>query len=83
MCICINCKLVDRCRTYHDVEKNLGVEHISDIPNFKPINPYIHVSIIKDSNGDFKTDWDVKSCSSFLEEAGKWSKCRPGSELPI
>ena len=69
--------------TYHDVEKNHGVEHICDIPNFKPKKPYIHVSIIKDSNGGVKTDWDVQSCSSFLEEAGKWSKCRPGLELPI
>ena len=40
--------------TYHDVEKNHGVEHICDIPNFKPIKPYIHVSIIKDLNGDSK-----------------------------
>ena len=83
MCICVNCKLVDRCITYHDVEKNHGVEHICATPNFKPKKPYIHVSIIKDLNGDFKTDWDVQSCSSFDEEAGKWSKCRPGLELPI
>ena len=83
MCICINCKLIDRCKTYHDVEKNHGVKHICDIPNFKPKKPYIHVSIIKDLNGDFKIDWDVQSCSSFSEEAGKWSKCRPGCELPI
>ena len=69
--------------TYHDVEKNHGVEHICDIPNFKPKKPYIHVSIIKDLNGDFKSDWDIQSCSSFLEEPGKWSKCRPGLELPI
>ena len=83
MCICINCKLVDRCLTYHDVEKNHGVDHICDIPNFKPKKPYIHVSIVKDLKGDFKTDWDVQSCSSFLEEIGKWSKCRPGVELPL
>ncbi len=83
MCICINCKLVDRCTTYHDVEKNHGVDHISDTPNFKPEKPYIHVTIIKDLNGDFKTDWDVKSCSSFFEEVGKWSKCNPGLELPV
>ena len=83
MCICINCKLIDRCKTYHDVEKNHGVEHICYTPNFKPKKPYIHVSIIKDLNGDFKSDWDVQSCSSFIEEAGKWSKCRPGVELPI
>ena len=69
--------------TYHEVEKNHGVEHICDIPNFKPIKPYIHVNIVKDLNGDFKSDWDVQSCSSFLEESGKWSKCRPGLELPI
>ena len=69
--------------TYHDVEKNHGVEHICDIPNFKPKKPYIHVNIIQDSNGDFKTDWDVQSCSSFDQEAGKSSKCRTGLELPI
>jgi len=69
--------------TYHDVEKNHGVEHICDIPNFKPKKPYIHVSIIKDLNGDFKSDWDVQSCSSFIEEAGKLSKFKTGLELPI
>ena len=48
--------------TYHDVEKNHGVEHICDVPDFKPIKPYIHVSIIKDLNDDSKIDWDVQSC---------------------
>ena len=83
MCICINCKLVDRCITYHDVENNHGEDHISDVPNFKPKKPYIHVSIIEDSKGNYKTDWDVKSCSSFIKEIGKWSKCRPGLEIPV
>ena len=69
--------------TYHDVEKNHGVEHICDIPDFKPKKPYIHVSIIKDLNEDFKIDWDVQSCSSFSEKVGKRSKCRPSLELPI
>ena len=69
--------------TYHDVEKNHAVEHICDIPDFKPKKPYIHVSIIKDLNEDFKIDWDVQSCSSFSEKVGKRSKCRPGLELPI
>ncbi len=69
--------------TYHDVEKNHGVEHICDIPDFKPKKPYIHVSIIKDLNEDFKIDWDVQSCSSFSEKVDKLSKCRPGLELPI
>ena len=65
------------------MENNHGVENICNAPNFKAIKPYIHVSIIKDVKGNYKTDWDVRSCSSFLEEAGKWSKCRPGLELPI
>ena len=69
--------------TYHDVENNHGVDHICDFPNFKAKKPYIHVSIVKDVNGDYKTDWDVKSCSSFLEESGKWSKLKPGLELPL
>ena len=69
--------------TYHDVEKNHGVDHICNMPSFKPKKPYIHVSIIQDLNGDYKTDWDVKSCSNFLEEMGKWSKCKPGLAVPL
>ena len=82
MCICINCKWVDRCKTYHDVERNHGVEHICDAPDFKAKKPSIKVSIVKDTNDDFKTDWDVQSCLSFEEEIGKWSKIRPGLEIP-
>ena len=69
--------------TYHDVESNHGVEHISDVPYFNAKNPYIHVSILEDDDGNYKTDWDVKSCSSFIEEKGKWASCRPGLELPV
>ena len=58
MCICINCKWVDRCITYHDVENNHGVDHICDLPDFKAKKPFIHVNIVKDNNGDYKTDWD-------------------------
>jgi len=82
MCICINCKWVDRCITYHDVENNHGVDHICDLPDFKAKKPFIHVNIVKDKNGDYKTDWDVQSCESFENEFGKWSKCNPGMELP-
>ena len=54
MCICINCKWVDRCITYHDVENNHGVDNICDVPDFKAKKPFIHVNIIKDENGDIK-----------------------------
>ena len=83
MCICINCRWVDRCKVYHDVENNHGVSHICNVPDFKAKNPSIHVSIVKDKNGDYKTDWDVQTCGSFIEEYGKWSKLNPGLELPV
>jgi len=83
MCICINCKWVDRCITYHDIENNHGVDHICDVPDFKAKKPFIQVNIVKDNNGDYKTDWDVQSCESFENEFGKWSKFNPGMELPV
>ena len=55
---------------------------ICDVPDFKAKKPIIHVSIVKDKNDTYKTDWDVQSCESFTKEFGKWSKCNPGLELP-
>ena len=82
MCICVNCSWVDRCVTYHDVENNHGIANVCDVPDFKAKNPLIHVSVVKDKNGDFSTDWDVRSCESFVEEHGKWSNLNPGLEVP-
>ncbi|KGF99557.1 putative Ycf34 [Prochlorococcus marinus str. MIT 9311] len=53
------------------------------MPDFKAKKPFIHVSIVKDKNGAYKTDWDVQTCESFIKEFGKWSKCNPGLELPV
>jgi len=82
MCICINCKWVDRCKTYHDVETAHEVEHLTFYPDINPKNPYIHVSLVEEKNGNFSIEWDVRSCSSFEEEIGKWSKINPGLEVP-
>ena len=68
--------------TYHDVERNHDVDHICSAPDFKAKKPLIKVSIVKDINDNFKTDWDVQSCLSFKEEIGKWSSIRPGLEVP-
>ena len=46
------------------------------------VKKHTHVNIVEDINGDYKTDWDVQSCESFVNEFGKWSKCNPGMELP-
>ena len=82
MCICINCKWVDRCSTYYDVETNHGVDHINDSPDMEAINPFIHVSVIENKKGEHEIEWDVRSCNSFSEELGKWSKLRPGLAIP-
>ena len=82
MCICIDCKWVDRCITYHDVEKNHGVDHICDDPDIKAKEPLIHVSVLPREDGTHAVDWDVRSCKSFSAEIGKWSKLRPGLTVP-
>ena len=82
MCICINCKWVDRCKTYHDVEKNHEVEHLTSYPDFNAKSPLIYVSLVLEKNGNSSIEWDVRSCSSFYEEVGRWSKINPGVEVP-
>ena len=31
---------------------------------------------------EIEMEWDVVGCASFKEEAGKWSKLRPGELVP-
>ena len=82
MCICINCKWVDRCETYHDVEKNHEVEHLTSYPDVTAKNPIIHVNLVKEKTGNYSIELDVRSCSSFYKEIGRWSKINPGVEVP-
>ena len=81
MCICVNCHYVDRCNTYHAVENQHQQSHLTDSPNFEPTEPTINVNIRP--KGDYiEMEWDVVGCESFLEEAGKWLKLRPGEAVP-
>ena len=82
MCICVNCQWVDRCKTYHAVERQHGVEHISSNPDFQGNEPRIHVIVRDLPNKEVETEWDVQACGSFLEDAGKWLRLRPGEKLP-
>ena len=72
MCICINCKWVDKCITYHDVENNHDVDNICKVPNFKAFKPYIHVSIVKDNikfvQNVCKKFYRDKSCKNLLQK---------------
>ena len=81
MCICVNCKWVDRCSTYHDIEKNHEVEHLTSFPDVNAKNLFINVSLVEEKNGKFSIEWDVKSCSSFYEEIGRWSKIKHGFKV--
>nr|YP_010619441.1 hypothetical protein PN189_pgp129 [Xiphosiphonia pinnulata]WAX03454.1 hypothetical protein [Xiphosiphonia pinnulata] len=72
MCICINCKHIDLCKTYKFIEKQHSNYNLNKKQNyFIPINTMIIVSINK-QNLNIYLDWDVKECLSFVEQPGKW-----------
>ncbi len=78
----MNCRWVDRCKTYHAVEKQHEVDHLTPSPDFQGDNPRIHV-IVKDAeNKGIEVEWDVRSCGSFIKDEGKWLRLRPGEKLP-
>nr|YP_009394932.1 hypothetical protein [Polysiphonia stricta]ARW63494.1 hypothetical protein [Polysiphonia stricta] len=72
MCICINCHHIFICETYRFIEQqhshNTG-NHKNH--NFNPVKTIINVNINKTSSNVI-FDWDVKECSSFVEEPGYW-----------
>ncbi|QCS50569.1 hypothetical protein FEK30_14675 [Picosynechococcus sp. PCC 11901] len=81
MCICVDCEYVDRCETYHVVETQHQQPHLTDQPNFSPIEPTINVNIR--SEGEMiEMEWDVVGCASFSQEKGKWARLRPGEAIP-
>ncbi|MBL1210445.1 Ycf34 family protein [Geminocystis sp. GBBB08] len=81
MCICINCLYVDRCNTYFAVEAQHQQLHLTENPDFEPLQPCINVNI-RTKDDYIETEWDVVGCDSFIEEMGKWAKLRPGEAIP-
>ena len=82
MCICVDCKWVDRCKAYHTVEKQHGVQHLNLEPDFEPKEPIIHISLLEEEKGNTFIEWDVQECKSFSLEIGKWLSLRPNEKLP-
>ena len=78
----MNCHWVNRCQTYHSVEKQHGVKHLTPNPDFQGNNPSIHIIIKKQTGNEVEIEWDVRKCESFLEEKGKWVRLRPGEKIP-
>ena len=81
MCICINCRYVDRCETYNAVETQHQQPHLTENPTFEPVEPTINVNI-RTQGETIEMEWDVVGCQSFVEEMGRWSKLRPGEAVP-
>nr|YP_010619636.1 hypothetical protein PN023_pgp128 [Tayloriella tenebrosa]WAX03649.1 hypothetical protein [Tayloriella tenebrosa] len=72
MCICINCRHIHLCKTYEFIEK----QHLNDKASkkrnsFIPIKTMIIVRINK-QHLNIYLDWDLKECSSFVEQPGNW-----------
>ena len=44
-CICINCKLVDRCKLYHWVEEMHEQPHLTEEADFDPADPQVRGSV--------------------------------------
>lgn len=81
MCICINCHYVDRCFTYHAVEEQHEQLHLTETPDFDPVEPTINVNI-RPRKDEIEMEWDVVGCHSFKQETGKWASLRPGELVP-
>nr|YP_010619056.1 hypothetical protein PNW47_pgp126 [Pterosiphonia complanata]WAX03069.1 hypothetical protein [Pterosiphonia complanata] len=72
MCICINCRHIHLCKTYEFIKKQHNNNKINKKHNgFIPINTIIVVNINKHDLNIY-LDWDLKECSSFIEQPGKW-----------
>jgi len=67
--------------TYHAVESQHLQPHLNEHPDFEALSPTVNVNIATDA-GNIQMEWDVISCDSFVSEAGKWIKLRPGHPIP-
>jgi hypothetical protein len=82
MCICVDCRWVERCQAYHAVERQHQAPHLSEKPDFQPRQPRIHVQVLDLPSGGVGVEWDVRSCGSFEPDPGRWRRLRPGEALP-
>jgi hypothetical protein len=82
MCICVDCRWVDRCQAYHAVERQHQAPHLNGSPDFRPQQPQIHVQVRDLAGGGVGVEWDVRHCDDFLADPGRWARLRPGEVLP-
>jgi hypothetical protein len=60
-CICINCKWVDRCTSYHFVETKHEQPHLTPTPDFTPRegSPKVTVAIRREDEEGARIAWDA------------------------
>ena len=76
--------LLDRLQEQPDLDLVVPADAIAltQAPDFEPDAPRIHVSVMDLPDGQAGIEWDVRSCTSFKADPGRWQRCRPGQELP-
>ena len=73
MCICINCRHIKTCKTYHFIEKQHNFTSFQNINThtFIPNNTIMQINLKKHANM-YILDWDLTECTSFIEKPGSW-----------
>lgn len=72
MCICINCRHINKCQVYKFIEEQHKGKKIEiSSSTFFPSDTIILVNMNKD-NSNIILDWDLKECSSFVEKPNSW-----------
>lgn len=56
--------------------------HLSEAPDLAPREPRIHVQVRDLPGGAVGVEWDVRACSDFQREPGRWQRLRPDAPLP-
>ncbi len=64
------------------MERQHGVPHLSEAPDLAPREPRIHVQVRDLPGGAVGVEWDVRACSDFQREPGRWQRLRPDAPLP-
>lgn len=73
MCICINCKHINYCRTYSFIESQHTIQSSLKNVEFTPKQTIIHINL-KIHDKTYILDWDLVECLSFAEQPGSWEK---------
>ena len=68
MCICDNCKWLERCKTYYDLEKNYEVEPLTSHPDVNAYNPLIHTCLFEGKNGIFQLNGMLDLVLVFIKK---------------